>query len=718
MTVGVFWKLVLTKQYTFLDGPDFAYQVAPWLEVQAYAWHHGDFPLLWDPYVAGGQSLIGQAQPASAFPLNWLLFVLPLHRGFLQLNFLHWYMVLVHFFAALAAYALCRDLGRSRAASILGASAYAFGGYVATTWWPQQVQGAIFAPLALLFTLRAIRGERIWASSLFAGFFLGLMWLGGHHQVPIFVALGISGVWLFHIFAANTVRAGIHRAILFAALMSMMVAAGALQLFPSYSYGLDSVRWVGANHPVGMKEAVPYSVHEAASQSADAVLGTFMDGIYRHANPFIGFTVFLLAIIAVPLAWKELAVRLLAFLALGGMLLAMGGSTPLHSILYAVVPLVEKARTPAVAVIVFQLAIAPLAAFGLDRVLEAVRSHWVRRASILSVVVGVLLLLLAVHMEVDHPQPDWHLYSAPVTAIVAILLGALLFALYSGSVEPRRASPWFVVLVMIEIGNLSGMTFKNRDTGWEFWPVLERDRDVARFLKSQPGPFRIEAKTEDVPYSFGDWYGIEALTGYTASLMRPFEELKALPAVHRMLSVRYYLAKTPASGDQREAMTGEAGIRVFENPDFMPRAWAVHRVSAVPAGKIVQMLANLDLAHETILTGDAPALENCDGDRLEVTRHRAESVSIQADMKCRGMAILGDVLSKDWTATVDDRPVRIYAAYGLIRGVVVEAGQHRIEYRYRPRSVYAGALLTFSSFGFALALWLRGRKRRTPNQTA
>jgi len=89
MTIGVFWKLVLTEQYTFLDGPDFAYQVAPWLEVQAYAWHHGNFPLLWDPYVAGGQSLIGQAQPASAFPLNWLLFVLPLDRGFVQLGFLH-----------------------------------------------------------------------------------------------------------------------------------------------------------------------------------------------------------------------------------------------------------------------------------------------------------------------------------------------------------------------------------------------------------------------------------------------------------------------------------------------------------------------------------------------------------------------------------------------------------------------------------------------------
>jgi len=183
-------------------------------------------------------------------------------------------MVLVHFFAALAAYALCRDLRRSRTASVLGASAYAFGGYVATTWWPQQVQGTIFAPLALMFTLRAIRGERVWTSSLFAGFFPGLMSLGGHHQAPIFVALGISGVWLFHVFSGKTVRIRFDRALLFATLVAMMVAAGALQLLPSYSYGLDSVRWTGAN-----------SVHEEASQSANAILGAFMNGVYRHANP-------------------------------------------------------------------------------------------------------------------------------------------------------------------------------------------------------------------------------------------------------------------------------------------------------------------------------------------------------------------------------------------------------------------------------------------------
>src|SRR5262249_13755822 len=156
----------------------------------------------------------------------------------------------------------------------------------------------------------------------------------------------------------------IQRGLCFVLVMAAMVATGALQLFPSYSYGHDSLRWVGSSHAVGWNGVVPYQVHETYSQRPFGILGAFLDGLFNYADPFVGFTVFLLAVAAVVLAWDRITVRILAFLALGGMLLAYGGHTPLHSFLYAVVPMVEKARGPAVAVIVFHLGICPLAAFG------------------------------------------------------------------------------------------------------------------------------------------------------------------------------------------------------------------------------------------------------------------------------------------------------------------------------------------------------------------
>src|SRR5215467_16260520 len=81
--VGFFWKITLTRQFTWLVNGDMANQVLPWQNVQALAFHQGQFPA-WDPYLWGGQSLIGQAQPGTAYPLNWLLYALPLGDGHIR----------------------------------------------------------------------------------------------------------------------------------------------------------------------------------------------------------------------------------------------------------------------------------------------------------------------------------------------------------------------------------------------------------------------------------------------------------------------------------------------------------------------------------------------------------------------------------------------------------------------------------------------------------
>src|SRR2546422_10060787 len=79
ITVAFYWKLTFSRDFTFLNAPDLAYQVLPWYQFQARAWHSGTFPL-WDPYEWCGQPLIGQLQPGATFPLNWPLFLAPLER--------------------------------------------------------------------------------------------------------------------------------------------------------------------------------------------------------------------------------------------------------------------------------------------------------------------------------------------------------------------------------------------------------------------------------------------------------------------------------------------------------------------------------------------------------------------------------------------------------------------------------------------------------------
>lgn len=703
LTVGVHWKTLLSGQYESFDSPDLAYQVAPWMQAQAAAWQHHR-PMLWDPYQVGGQSLIGQAQPGAAYPLNWLLFLIPRARGFVRDTTLNWYLALIRFLAALAMYALCRDLGRSRAASILGACAFAFAGYVGTTAWPQMLNGAVWAPLVFLFSLRALRGERPIANAVFSGAFLGLAWLSGHHQIPIYTTLAVAAVWLYHIARQQRVE----RSVAFAALVATMAMAGALQTFPGYSYGQDAVRWVNASHELTWNEPVPYSVHDQFGLNPASVLGVFLEGLFTNANPFVGIVVLALAILAVALAWNEGAVRLFAAVGAGGMIFAFSSPTILHGIIYSLVPFVEKARNAAMAVFIFHLGVCVLAAFGADAILGHAASIWIKRVMIGLGAAAIAIWIFEAVVWSFHTTVTARTSPIAVTGLIAVLLIALLNAMRTGSIQPRAAQALLVVLVMLEIGSLAEMDLTNRDQGMHYWSLLSRDADLASFLKSRPAGFRADFNETDVPYNFGDWYGVESYMGYVASAPRNFIRVQGEPRTHDLFGVRYYVAKQAPRAGLTEIFSSAAGLKVFESPTAMPRAWAVHEIFPIHGlDELAPHLAHpsLDFHRTVLLEGAAPALENCSGDQVSVLRHEAERVTIDVDMNCRGMVILADGYSKDWKATVDGNSTPVYAAYDMIRGVVAERGHHRIEFRYRPFSVYLGGSLTAASLLAVFLVW-------------
>src|SRR5579872_1332346 len=257
--IGFFWKLVLTNQYTWLDLPDNANQVLPWYQFQAGEWHHGRMPI-WDPYLWGGQPLLAQAQPGAAYPINWLLFLAPLRNGWIRQSYLHWYFVLIHVQGALFCYWLCRDLQRSYAASLLSGLAFGLGGFMGTNTWPQMLNSAVWAPLVLLFFLRAMRGWRPLTSAAWSGVFLGVAFLSGHHQIPIFLCLTMAGAWLYYLVADSAAR--LQRLKLLFIFVLLFILISAFQTLPSYEYGKLARRWIGAQDSVGWQDTVPYFIHQ------------------------------------------------------------------------------------------------------------------------------------------------------------------------------------------------------------------------------------------------------------------------------------------------------------------------------------------------------------------------------------------------------------------------------------------------------------------------
>jgi hypothetical protein len=699
------WKLVLTNQYTWLEAGDIGSLILPWFQFQAGEWHHWRFPM-WDPYSWTGQPLFGQAQPGAAYPINWLLFWMPLKNGWIRQDVLHWWYVLVHYLAGLSAYALCRDLGRSRLASILAGIVYSLAGYVAYADSPQMLHGAIWAPLVFLFLFRVERGERRVASAVLSGFFLGVSWLAGHHQMQIFLSLAVAGMWLW-ICARN-------RRLVFCAVLAFLMTGltSAFQTLPAAEFGQLAVRWVGADEPQGLAETVPYAVHAQYALKPISLIGIFVAGVEHGAfNAFIGIAASALAILGAILWWRERYVRWLATLALCGILFALGGNSVFHGMFYALAPLVEKARVPAAATVLFAVGVAVLAAFGLDAVrtrdvdtnVDAARLE-ARATGILAGVGAVLafgsLAFYTVGISTDR---------LVITSLCAFLAAGLLVARFSA----RGVGVAAIALVLFELGNVTDYNLATADRATHpYLYKLAEHSDLAAFVRGA----RIVYDSTAIPYNIGDWYGIEALNAYAASVPASLWQHEVFSArVQDIMGVRYYLGLTPQRTDLREVFQGRSGVKVFENVKAFPRAWAVHRAVEVSDSKHARaMLADpqFDAAHATFLIGqNPPKLASCVDDEVWIARYEPNHVAIKAAMNCRGMVVLTDSWFPGWRATVDGRAAVIEQAYGAFRGVVVEAGEHTIEMRYRPWSVFIGAAMTMLAGAIALLAGVRGKTR-------
>lgn len=708
-----YWKLVLTHQYTWLDAPDTANQVLPWLQFQAGEWHAGHFPL-WDPNMWGGQPLVGQAQPGAVYPPNWLLFLMPLKQGWLRQEILHWYFVLIHFFAALTCYALCRDLRRSRSASIIAGCVFALGGYVGNTDWPQMINGAVWAPLVLLFLFRAERGEKPVASAILSGFFLGFAWLAGHHQMNIFVSIAVVGLWIW--LALRNGRIDWRIAKLAALALLVAVFASALQTLPTAEYGRLAVRWSGAQEPLRFEETIPYYVHQEYAMKPIALLGVFIPGVELRSNPYVGIVAFTLALLGVALAWRRsMYVRGLAVMALCGILFGLGPNSLLHGVFYALIPLVEKARVPGAGNIVFALGLAPLVAFALDRLRDLDPDTWVRRAvRTLLAIAGLLAVASLIFFLVKLPSDD----RVMITALAATVAAGILAAWRARILTPRTASAALLALILFELANVTTYllagTVKPADS--RYLRRMSEHFDLVRYVRERGEAGRVEYDHEEIPYNIGDWAGIETFNGYAASVTANMWRNDVFASrVQDLLGIKYYFGKTPLRPEQKMVFEGRGGVKVFENLNAFPRVWAVHRAFTLPEGQAARSTLSsegFDARGQVFLVDkDPPRLATCDAleDEVDMPVHQAHRVSIRAKLGCRGMVILSDTWFPGWRATVDGRSAEIYEAYGMLRGVVVEAGEHTIEMRYRPASVLIGGAMTLLAALAAVVAHRRGR---------
>ncbi|MBS1826488.1 MAG: YfhO family protein [Acidobacteria bacterium] len=696
MTVGFYWKLTLTRQYNWFDHPDMCYLEIPRIQFQMREIRlHGNFPL-WDPHIWTGQPLIGQTQPGLLFPLNLLFELTPMRDGYMKFAQLNYYWAAIHFLGALFAFWLARDIGLSYAASLFCGAVFGYGGFVGSVAWIDVINGGIWAPLILLFILRAAQGSRPYSNAALAGLFLGIAWLSGHHEIPILLTLMSGLLWLW--FAARN-----RRLILPAAVYGLtMFLIGAVQTLPTFEFGRMAVRWVGLENSVKWDDKIPYSVSALYSLPAKGLLATFLPAVgnYADSSPFIGCIAVALTLFAIAARWSNQAVRIATAIMAGSIVYSLGANTPLQGIMYSILPVVDKARIPSRGTLVLSFALAILAAIGLDTILRDSLSPAIAALRRWLLGFGVLLLILCFAISQAKTEVDDRLFLA---AGVSIAAAVLLAAWQRGALTRGIVAAGLVSLTLIELTGAAPALYNDvtAKDGNKFTKSLTEHADIVEFLKNQKhlGPLRVVVDDQTIGSNFGDWHGIDMLHGYVAGVNRQHMEHELhTQRTQSLYSITHFIGMKPDKPGQKEVFTGTSGVKVFENPGYLPRARSVHDTKKVDDSAWMRIHiqdANVDLAKTALFLENPPQLETCAAaDTVAIRQHDTDHVAIDATMACRGMVILSETMYPGWQATIDGNPARIWEAYGVFRGVVVEAGNHRIDFRFRPRTVYYGAALT------------------------
>jgi len=160
----------------------------PWKRFIVECLQEHELPL-WNPYLFAGVPFLAAGQHSALYPLSVLYYVLPLPWAFSLVT------VLNFFLGEIFTYLYLRVVGAGRVGGLVGAVAYAFGGFmVVSVVFPMVVSAAVWLPLLVLFVelalRRAERGQKLNLLVPVGGAAtVGMQFLAGHVEISLYVLL-------------------------------------------------------------------------------------------------------------------------------------------------------------------------------------------------------------------------------------------------------------------------------------------------------------------------------------------------------------------------------------------------------------------------------------------------------------------------------------------------------------------------------------------------
>lgn len=311
------------------------------------------------------------------------------------------------------------------------------------------------------------------------------------------------------------------------------------------------------------------------------------------------------------------------------------------------------------------------------------------------------------------------------TSAVYILLSAgLLWAFIKDKIKPAFLIGGIGALIAIDLVVVS-KNYLNEDSYVEAseYESIFAPREVDAAIMKDPDPYyRVLDLTRD-PYNDAvQAYFHKCVGGYHPAKMEIYQDLIDRhmsrgfnSAVLSMLNTKYIIAGRQNTPPQ-----------VMPNPGACGNAWFVNEVHwANTADDEMNALKAAELGDTAIVPDAFDPLKTAvlrssyknelgnynfgkdSASSVKLTQYGLNELSFQSQNSRDGLAVFSDIYySKGWKAYVDEKETPILRANYVLRAIKVPAGNHKIEFRFRPDSFYNGKKVALASSILLIVLCL------------
>jgi hypothetical protein len=731
---------------------------------------HGHFPF-WNPYIKCGVPLFATIQPAVLYPLSLPYLFLPLDLAF------NWTIIFHFFLAAVFTYMLMRELGASIQGALTSAFAFLFSGYLISV---HNVLNTLISvswyPLVMLCGYRMVRTGLIrWVVA--AAVSLCCMFLGGGIEIVLLTLASLLLLCLYPkivpLEEAEDIPNLRRRLTYLGLVLLIFFGLSMVQFLPFLELYKQSHRYRG----VTLQEATLWSL------SPKDLIYFLVPSFYGPtANPdqYWKFQNYLKTIYVGPVVLCLAGIyffrqgkRGLALLAGMGLILlfSLGSYTPLYPFFHKYIPLFSTLRYPVKFLFLFVFYLCVATGLGLDVLRNRFSNirhspSWFQGLLVTAVVIMTTIYWFASF----HPEQifvltqKWdlnflnsaffplvlHNFNRLLVVTVLLLL-VIFFGLRHRLV--RLGGPLLIVLLALDLflGNRGYALKLDADN-------FHGENNIIRTLRADPGLFRFyvlpEVKELQVaPNSYAEDYQMRKkildvdlmmehhlfdIYGYNIPIQVRYENLlrlilsKPLASIRPLLdllNVKYVLADKPVELEGLSwLLDGPATSKLYENQDYLPRAFLVERFQVMKSG---QDFANAfgELTFDprtTILLGEEPtrflelkkepAVPNLES-AVRMLTYENNRLVLEVTTPAAALLFMSEAYYPGWQAYVDGRQEEILRANYVFRAIPVGPGTHRVEVVIEPLSFKIGLAVTAVTMVLLFTGWAFATIRKRSGST-